>query len=155
MKLYLMRHGEYLSEDPREGGALSENGKASIRRIANFLSHANLHVANIFHSGKLRAQQTAELVAAGFICPKLTQARTGINPMDEVTQFANEMAGQEEDVLIVGHMPFMGRLIAKLLTGNADKEMVMLQTGSVVCLEKIENGRWLINWMLSPELISV
>jgi len=55
--------------------------------------------------------------------------------------------------MIVGHLPFLGRLAALLLTGNADKEVVAFQFGCVVCLNGDDAGRWKLEWMMVPKLL--
>jgi len=55
--------------------------------------------------------------------------------------------------MIVGHLPFLGRLAALLLTGNADNEVVAFQFGCVVCLSGDDSGRWKLEWMMVPELL--
>ena len=55
--------------------------------------------------------------------------------------------------MIVGHLPFLGRLAALLLTGNADKEVVAFQFGCVVCLNGDDEVRWKLEWMMVPKLL--
>lgn len=152
MKLYLMRHGEYMTEDLQHTGALSKKGTNDINLIANFLKPANIHVSNIFHSGKLRAQQTAEIMATSIIAKEPLQARNKLDPQDDVTAFIDEIIDWEQDLLVVGHLPFMGRLVSKLVVGNENKEIVAFYPGTLVCLERIENSPWIIDWVLFPDL---
>lgn len=62
MKLYLVQHGEALSKEQDTKRSLSEQGRREVERMANFLATAGVRVARICHSGKLRAQQTAEIL---------------------------------------------------------------------------------------------
>lgn len=152
MKLYLMRHGEYVAENFQQGGALSKKGINDIKLLANFLQPANLHVSQILHSGKLRAQQTAEIMTTGLICEQTPQIYSQINPQDDVNIFIHSMTHSEEDILVVGHLPFMGRLVSQLLTGNENKEIIIFYPGTLVCLESSEAPIWTINWVLTPDL---
>lgn len=154
MKLYLMRHGDYVAEDVRHGNPLSEKGQRDIRQIADFLSIHPIHVSRILHSEKLRAQQTASLLAQGLRCEKAPEEVRGLNPSDDVAAFAEELQHGEEDIALVGHLPFMGRLVGLLVSRNENKEIVTFQPGTLVCLEKIEAMRWMINWVLSPALFN-
>ena len=54
---------------------------------------------------------------------------------------------------MAGHIPFMARLVAWLITGNDDLGMLAYRPGSVVCLEQQEEGRWILEWMVRPELL--
>jgi len=155
MKLYLVRHGDYTVDTMRRLDVLNEKGTKEIIRVANFLSHLNLHVSNILHSGKFRAQQTAELLANGIVCNQPIQSRQGLDPNDDVTAVANEIAHWSDDVLLVGHLPFMSKLVSKLLTGNENKDILAFKTGTFVCLEQIDRARWMVNWMLVPDLLNI
>jgi len=64
MAVYLVQHGKSLNdqEDPEKG--LSERGKAETERIAGVAQGYAVQVSSILHSGKKRARQTAEIMAA-------------------------------------------------------------------------------------------
>lgn len=153
MKLYLARHGDYLLDTSQSMDVLTEKGRNDIILTANFLKKMNLRVSNILHSGKYRAQQTAELLSEGIACDQPPQSYPGLNPNDDVTAIAHEVAHWNDDVLLVGHLPFMGRLVSLLITGDENKEIVNFQTGVLVCLDQIDRTRWMINWVLTPELL--
>lgn len=155
MKLYLMRHGDYVAEDVRHGNPLSEKGQTEVSLLAEFLNERRLTVSRIVHSEKLRAQQTANLIAKGFFCDKAPEELPGLNPADEVETLAEQINAWEEDVVIVGHLPFLGRLTGLLVVRNESKEIVSFQAGTIVCLEKVENTRWIINWVLGPGLFRI
>jgi phosphohistidine phosphatase len=55
--------------------------------------------------------------------------------------------------MIVGHLPFMERLTARLLTGDADREGFAFGAGSVGCLQRRGAGEWILVWMIQPELL--
>lgn len=156
MKLYLARHGEYRIDDVIAGNPLSEQGKAAIAALAQFLQPLHMEVDAIWHSGKLRAKQTAELLSKAFICQQAIQEQPGLNPLDDVDEFAHHLhLWEENDLLLVGHMPFMSRLIAKLLVQAEDKELVRFQPGTLVCLEKNAGTDWVIHWVLGPFLTNL
>jgi phosphohistidine phosphatase len=46
----------------------------------------------------------------------------------------------------------MSRLLSLLLVDDAGHELVRFSPGSVVCLERDATDRWVIAWMLRPEL---
>lgn len=153
MKLYLVRHGDYVTSGPQQQDVLSERGINQIQQLANFLLPLSIRVARSFHSGKNRAQQTAELLAPSIHCEQPMEARNGLNPNDDVVAFANEITSWEEDRFIVGHLPFMSRLVSYLVIGNENKEIVTFQTGTLVCLEAIDTKRWVIQWIIQPNLL--
>ncbi|MEO8402723.1 MAG: phosphohistidine phosphatase SixA [Gammaproteobacteria bacterium] len=150
MKLYLARHGEYQTENLN---SLTPLGKQHIMRMASFLKPLNIKLSTIFHSGKLRAQQTAELLADAFHCDGQPVARNGIDPTDEIPAIYDEISHWDEDTLLVGHLPFMGKLTSKLITGDENHDIVMFYPGTLVCLEKTGSGYWSIDWVIRPELV--
>ncbi len=105
--------------------------------------------AGILHSGKLRARETAEILAARLGSP--VQSAEGLFPNDPVESW-DERAGREtSDLMLVGHLPFMDRLASLLLTGNPDADLLEFRTGSIACLERA-GGRWRLLWMIWPEM---
>ncbi|MGH8550516.1 MAG: hypothetical protein ACRERU_18320, partial [Methylococcales bacterium] len=81
------------------------------------------------------------------------EAITGLNPNDPVEPFVKQINNWQEDTLLAGHMPFLGRLTGYLLAGNSSTEIVAFKPGSMLCLERNESGNWAIAWMLRPELL--
>lgn len=152
MKLYLMQHGDAVSKDVDPERPLSETGRKDVERLATFLSKTAFKPARIIHSGKTRAKQTAELLAAQTAPDSKLEASSGLSPKDEVKPVAKQAKDWTEDTLIVGHLPFMGRMVAYLVSGDADREVVAYQPGSIVCVER-NNGDWRISWMIRPELL--
>jgi phosphohistidine phosphatase len=153
MKLYLARHGEYVTHDIQKLGALSDKGRRDIECLAKLIQPLRIQVAHIFHSGKTRAEQTAQLLASAFISSNPWSAYSGINPEDDVAAFAEVVNTLEEDVLVVGHLPFMARLTNKLLINNENHELVFFHPGTLLCLERLDHERWVIQWLLNPSLV--
>ena len=152
MKLYLVQHGDSLPEEVNPERPLSERGRRDVARLAEFLGRRSIRVRQIYHSGKTRARETAELLAAQVAPGTAAAAMSGINPNDPVEPVAERIKGWDDDTLVAGHMPFMGRLAALLLAGKSESVVVAFQPGSVVCLERSVAGVWAVNWMLRPEL---
>ncbi len=153
MKLYLVQHGDALSKEIDPERPLSEKGQHDVQKTANFLMQAGVRVQSVLHSGKTRAQQTAVTLARAVMPDGKVETVGGIAPNDDVAAFAATLESVVEDTFVVGHLPFMGRLVAYLLVGGVDREVVSYQPGSVVCLERTESATWHLNWMLRPELL--
>ena len=92
-------------------------------------------------------------MSKSIVCNDKITARTGLDPLDAVTLIADEIESIEEDVLLVGHLPFLGRLVAKLITNDENKELVIFNPGTMICLEQVENKYWVINWMINASLL--
>ncbi len=56
--------------------------------------------------------------------------------------------------MLVGHLPFMAKLAALLVAGDAEAALLDYRPGSVLCLERDDSGSWRIAWMLRPELLT-
>ncbi len=154
MTLYLVRHAQALSkyEDPQR--PLSDQGRADIRKVAAFLgARGMVQVRRILHSGKLRARQTAEALAERLKATGSVSETDGLAPLDDPTVWAGCLADTDEDLMLVGHLPHMSKLAALLITGGADQPVVMFKPGGVVCLERDDEGRWSLRWMVVPELL--
>lgn len=152
MKLYLIQHGEALSKDTDPDRALSEAGRKDVQRVASFLA-GKVRVARVLHSGKTRARQTAEILAAAVVPDLEAEQFGGLSPNDPVEPFVQHVEEWDEDLLVVGHLPFMEKLVARLATGAGEKSIVAYRPGSIVCLETGEGSGWKVRWMIRPELL--
>ena len=85
----------------------------------------------IWHSGKLRARQTAE--AYWRACNPLApfSATRGLQPDDPPIWMRDQLAGETRTIVVVGHMPHMPRLLRLLVTGDADAVDVQLSAARV------------------------
>ena len=153
MKLYLVQHGEAVSRLQDSGRPLSEKGSQDVQAVAAFLGKVPVSVSRVWHSGKLRAAQTAEILATAVLSGGRVEVIEGLNPDDPVEEFATDADVWDEDTLVAGHLPFMSRLVSLLLGGEVEAELVQFQPGSVVCLERIDAEQWVMLWMLRPELL--
>ena len=150
--LYLVQHGEAVTKDVDPDRPLSNDGKDAVTRMTRFLSNAGINIDRVLHSGKTRAKQTAEILAKSIAESGLTEAISGINPNDPVEEFVNYIERLNTPTMVVGHLPFMAKLVSRLLINSDELALVDYQPGSVVCLSNDENSKWIINWMVRPEL---
>lgn len=152
MALYLVQHGKSLSKevDPEQG--LSDQGTGDTQRIAEVARGYGVQVSLIRHSGKKRARQTAEIYAGSLSPLRGVQESNGLNPMDDVTVIAGTLR-PDENLMLVGHLPFMERLSSYLLTGDTDRIIFRFQNAGVVCLDKeADKPFWFIKWALMPKI---
>ena len=153
MKLYLVQHGQAVPKEVDPERPLSEQGREDVRRVATRLGEAGVRVVRVWHSGKLRATETAGILAGEVCSGKQVEMIKGIQPNDPVDEFASDADVWGEDTLVVGHLPFMSRLVSLLVAGDSKHELVHYTPGSVVCLQRDDTDRWVISWMLSPGLL--
>ena len=153
MKLYLVQHGDALPKDVDPERGLSDKGKKDVTHMADLLARGHVQVNRIFHSGKKRAEQTA-LLLQNCLAPGGEFAQVdGMAPLDPVNTLVTEIDAWQENTMLVGHLPFMAKIVSHLVTGNENSTLVNFQPGSVVCLERNESGDWIIVWMVRPELV--
>jgi phosphohistidine phosphatase len=153
MHAYLVQHGKAKSaeEDPNRG--LSDEGRDEVTRVAEFLQELRLTISLVHHSGKLRAEETAHILATSIRCTSGPCHTDGLNPADDPAPIANFLNVYTDDVLIVGHLPHLERLTSLLLTGDPDRRPVQFKNAGVVCLEKEHYGSWSVIWAIRPDLL--
>ena len=154
MKLYLAQHGEALSKDEDPERPLSEQGRRDVQAIASLTGEAGVRVARVWHSGKRRAGQTAQILAKVMLPRGKATSIGGINPNDPVEDFIADVDVWQDYTLVVGHLPFMSRLVSLLLVGDQGRELVRYYPGSVVCLERSSEHQWVLLWMLRPDAVT-
>ncbi len=153
MELYVVRHGLAASERQDPERRLTSQGRAQVERAATVLAAAEIGVDVIYHSGKPRAEQTAELLASTLTPPAGLRWRRGLNPDDPVEDVIEELDAEEhERVMLVGHLPFVERLLARMLATRIDPPVVRCTEASVAALVRAE-GDWRLRWMLDPDLV--
>jgi len=152
MRLYLVQHGDAVPKqtDPRR--PLSETGRRDIAAIVRLLATVGIRPERIFHSGKLRAFETAKLLATTLAPGAAIEVMTGLNPKDPVEPVARAVEDWTSDTLLVGHLPFMAKLAASLVARNPKLAVTAFVPGTVVCLERDEEGNLAIAWMVRPEI---
>jgi len=152
MALYLIQHGKSLSKDEDPDQGLSAEGIAETERIANQAKDDGVTVSQIRHSVKTRARQTAEIFAGALNPKQGIREVSGIKPLDDVAAYAANI-DPAEDIMLVGHLPFMERMTAFLITGSIDKPVFKFQNSGIVCLDKDPEAQtWVIRWALMPKV---
>ncbi|MEX2525400.1 MAG: phosphohistidine phosphatase SixA [Gammaproteobacteria bacterium] len=154
MKLYLVQHGEALAKDVDPDRPLSPGGEKDVRNMAGFLQAAGVGVDRVLHSGKLRARQSAAILAEALLIHGDAEAIDGLGPNDPVEDFSIEVHKFKQDTMVVGHLPFMARMVSRLVNGQGEPAIVDYKPGSVVCLEQDGEEHWCIQWMLRPDLLA-
>ncbi len=153
MKLYLIQHGEATAEEIDPSRPLTAKGRSDVQKIASFLKGVRVRPVVILHSGKTRARQTAEIIAAEIGPDCQVKEREGLAPNDPVMVLAKEIVGMTNDLMIVGHLPFLGKLASLLIAGSESKNLVAFRQGGAVCLQRNEDKTWQVAWMVTPELL--
>ena len=126
MAIFLVQHGKSLPKDMDPEQGLSETGLTETRTIARVAADYKVAVKRIHHSVKSRARQTAEIFAESLRPAEGVHQIDGIKPMDDVAAIAPGLS-PETGLMLVGHLPFMARLTALLVTGRPEPPVFKFQ----------------------------
>jgi phosphohistidine phosphatase len=152
MKLYLVQHAESKRKEEDHTRPLSDRGWKDIRKTANYAKeHLRIKVEQIVHSDKLRAKQTAEVLAEHLNPPKAVIADTNLEPLADPKAWKKRLVETQGDIMLVGHLPHLSKLASYLLAGDENKEVIAFRMGGIVCLERDQQRRWTIHWMITPD----
>lgn len=154
MELYLVQHGAARSEAEDPQRSLTDDGRRTVDAVARHLARAGVRPARIEHSGKLRARQTAEILAAHLAPPGGAHEVSGLAPNDDIEAVRHRLEQETVDLMIVGHLPHLARLANRVLGLPAEPPLVRFQMGGVVCLGRDEGAGWTLRWMLVPALVT-
>jgi phosphohistidine phosphatase len=147
MAIYLVQHGESVVKEVDPDRPLSDKGQNDVALVSAQLHNAGVQVVKIFHSGKTRARQTAELFAEQLNPERVTE-QSGMKPNDNAAAFA---ALLEDNTMYVGHLPHLARLVSFLTADEEDADVIRFSNSGVVCLGKGANG-YSVEWYITPSL---
>jgi len=153
MLLYLVQHAEAKGEQEDPARGLTDRGSADIKKVAAFIAGMDIRVKKIYHSGKTRAAQTAQILADFIRSEEVTGPVDGLAPMDDPGKWSAMLNASKDNVMLVGHLPHLGRLSSLLLCGDSEKNLIDFRMGGVVCLKKSDGGAWSVQWMITPEIV--
>lgn len=139
MRIYLMQHGEAISEEQDSQRPLSAAGRAQVETSASAIVRLGLRFDAMMVSSKTRSRQTAEVVAktTGYT-GELTETDAidpSADPEDGVAALAR-LSGRES-IFVAGHMPSLARIASSLLT-ESGKISVAFSNGGLCAVEAAE-----------------
>jgi phosphohistidine phosphatase len=148
---YLVRHGDAQSAQVDPQRPLSARGRAEVAELAQLALSRDVQVAEIRHSGILRAQETAAILAGYLNPPDGVHPSAGLLPEDDPEIAKAEIDAAGQPIMLVGHLPYVGRLAALLVKGDAAQSIGEFSPATMVCCTKI-GARWRIEWQIAPSL---
>ena len=153
MRLYLVRHADAKekSEDPERH--LSAAGRDQARRMADFLRPMGLRVGAVWHSTKVRAMETVACLSGAVTADDGLLERDDLGPKDPVDTVVRAVRKSDRDLMIVGHLPYLGNLASKLLAGSEDAVRFHFAPAAAVCLEFDAQNGWRLNWLVTPDML--
>ncbi len=151
----LIRHGEAVPEAVDPERPLSAAGRERVGRTGAWLRAAGLRPDLVVSGAKLRARQTARLVAAAAgVPPERLAVREDLAPAAPVEPWVDELEAETRNVALVGHLPMLGLLLSALLVGDPQRLGVAFADGAAAVVER-SGGRWVLAAFVAPELLPV
>jgi phosphohistidine phosphatase len=161
MNLYLLRHG--LAVEPEAPGRgkdserpLTPKGKRKLREIAAAMQALEISFDLILSSPYVRAEQTARIVAGALKAGKKLELSDTLTPggsSSELIGLIHRLAPPPENVLLVGHEPYLSELISLLVSGGTGLSVEM-KKGALckLTVESLRHGRCAtLGWLLTPK----
>jgi phosphohistidine phosphatase len=121
--------------------------------MARYLADIGITVDRIEHSDKLRARQTAEIIAERLRPVEGTKKVSGMGPNDDIHPLRESLQTETRNVMLVGHLPSLSRLFSALLEIDPDRTVVEFRMGGVVALARSEAREWRLQWVVTPDLL--
>lgn len=144
MDLWLVRHGEAVPENVDPSRPLSAEGFRWISEVASVLACRIGNIDLVAASGKLRARQTAQILAASAGYPSDRIAETsalspGASP-EAFLEFLEEQKGNGT-ILCAGHLPSIAHIASCLLSAGDPVRLVFNPgTACLIRLSSIRRG---------------
>jgi phosphohistidine phosphatase len=148
VQLFLVHHGDAVGPEEDSRRPLSPRGREEVVRIAASAAALGAKPAVVWHSGKLRARQTAEEFWRACNALAELSATRDLQPGDSPTWIRDRLRGESRDVMLVGHYPQLPNLLALLTAAAPDRAGVFPQHG-IVALETMDDGEtWKELWRI-------
>ena len=147
MKLYLIHHGVAVGAEEDARRPLSNVGVAGAARVAQKAASLGARPDVVWHSGKLRAKQTAQEFWRA--CNALAEfaVTKDLQPDDPPQWMRDRLRGESRNIALAGHFPFMPRLLALLTTGG-EAGVDFPLNGIVALISEDEGDTWRELWRI-------
>jgi phosphohistidine phosphatase len=160
MRLSLLRHG--IAVEPGSPGyeddsqrPLTAKGERRMRRAAKGMLALGTSYDELVSSPYLRARQTADIVAQALSLAEGLRLSPTLAPDGNPRELLEELRGDRsatQHIVLVGHEPYLSRLISTLLTGHQNLPVALKKGG--LCMLDIETLRFgrcaRLAWLLTP-----
>ena len=146
MWLFLVHHGDAVGPEIEPSRPLSPTGREAVSRLAADAAAHGAKPAVLWHSGKLRAKQTAD--AFWRTCNPFAEfsATRDLQPDDPPDWIRDRLRGESRDILLAGHFPHLPRLLTLLV--GPDTASFPLH-GVVALTSEDDGGTWREEWRLA------
>lgn len=146
--IYLVHHADAVGPHVDPQRPLSIGGRTHVDGLAAQAAARGVKPAAIWHSGKLRARQTAEAFWRACNPAAEFAAIRGLQPTDPPTWVRDRLIGETRDVMLVGHMPSLPDIHHLLIGGEGNSRPFPLH--GFIALEP-DGDAWRESWRLTAD----
>ena len=131
MKIALVRHGNAAQHPVDDLRSLSPQGRKEAASLPTFFKHQHFSPKKVIHSELLRAKETATIINEGLTSPTHLEEDKDLRPSSNPEIWLHNLMAMDQDLMIVGHMPYMPLLLELL-----SRDQFMFPTAGAVILER-------------------
>ena len=150
MELYLLRHGPASQTSPDASRTLTPHGKTEVGSIGAHFKKNKLKIAEVWHSPKTRAVETASVfLATSGNSGAGREEKKALKPDGDAEEILRDLASfKGPSLLLVTHLPFVAELAHKL-DPDGDGAQMTFPTAGLAAFERKGSGwKWL--WSIDP-----
>ncbi len=129
---------------------LTEFGQIEASSIAGWIKQLHMNNPMIWHSEKVRTKETAQIILDTLGWDSTLTEVPGIRPSSPVAPVATRIEAEDQDLVIVGHMPFMSHMASEMVTGGCTETYWNFETCAALCLERSGIGQWIVCGFCTP-----
>jgi phosphohistidine phosphatase len=166
MNLFFLRHGVAVERDPQSfpddsRRPLTLKGEDRVRLVCDALQALELSFDVILSSPFLRARQTAEIIAGSLGLRRVLEFHPDLTPTGNpqtLLRFVNRISPKPENLLLVGHEPYLSELLSVLISGQTDALIDLKKNGlaKIEVTQRLKLGRCAtLNWLLTPRQLAL
>jgi phosphohistidine phosphatase len=161
MNVFILRHG--LAVEPGSAGfakdadrPLTAKGERKLWKIGEAIEELEICFDWVLSSPYVRARQTAEIIAEALGVSKKLEFCEALTPAGSPAKLIETVDAQTpppENVLLVGHEPYLSELISLLISGSRDLPLTMKKGGLCkLAVETLRHGQCAtLEWLLTPK----
>ncbi len=149
MRLLIVHHGDAVGPEVDPSRPLSPWGREAVTKLAAAVAAKGAKPVVIWHSGKLRAKETAQEFWRA--CNPFAEfsATKDLQPGDPPEWIRDRLRGESRDIMIAGHYPHLPRLLLLLLVPSGGDPAPFPQNGVVALVSDDEGDSWREEWRMS------
>jgi phosphohistidine phosphatase len=158
VNLYFLRHAKACPRGPKyrpdSKRPLTREGEKAMQKVAAGVQRLDLSFDLILASPYLRALRTAEILAGSFDSKKLfvtNHLAADAHPQALIAEIQENFA-LLENIVLVGHEPFLSGLVSVLLTGHPGMDMDFKKAALCkLAVKDLHFGKCAsLSWFLTP-----